>query len=84
MEVLFESCVTTLRHNHSPQVNTSKNYVPPSKMDSTKIEIKRKQYLDQVGNALRVIYAIIHQVPEKYRDKLRETYTLLVQIYSET
>jgi predicted nucleic acid-binding protein len=53
-------------------------------MDSTNIDIKRKQYLDQVGNALRVIYSIIHLVPEKYRDKLRETYTLLVQIYSET
>jgi predicted nucleic acid-binding protein len=45
---------------------------------------KRKQYLDQSGNALRVIYSIIHLVPEKYRDKLRETYNLLVQIYSET
>jgi hypothetical protein len=53
-------------------------------MDDSKINIKRKQYLDQVGNALRAIYSIIHQVPEKYRAKLRETYTLLVQIYSET
>jgi hypothetical protein len=53
-------------------------------MDSSKIDLKRKQYLDQVGNALRDIYAIIHLVPEKYREKLRETYTLLVQIYSET
>jgi hypothetical protein len=46
-------------------------------MESSKIDVKRKQYLDQVGNALRVIYAIIHLVPEKYREKLRETYTLL-------
>jgi predicted nucleic acid-binding protein len=53
-------------------------------MDVSKNEIKRKQYLDQVGKALRVIYSIIHLVPEKYRDKLRETYNLLVQIYSET
>jgi predicted nucleic acid-binding protein len=53
-------------------------------MDVSKINNKRKQYLDQVGNALRVIYSIIHLVPEKYRDKLRETYTLLVQIYFET
>jgi hypothetical protein len=53
-------------------------------MDLTKIDIKRKQYLDQVGNALRVIYSIIHLVPEKYKDKLREIYTVLVQIYSET
>jgi hypothetical protein len=52
-------------------------------MDSTKIDIKRKQYLDQVGNALRVIYAIIHLMPEKYREKLRETDTILVEIYSE-
>jgi hypothetical protein len=53
-------------------------------MDSSKSEIKRKQYLDQVGNALRAVYAIICLVPEKYRQKLRETYTLLVEIYSET
>jgi hypothetical protein len=53
-------------------------------MDSTKSEIKPKQYLDQVGNALRAVYAFICLVPEKYREKLRETYTLLVQIYSET
>jgi hypothetical protein len=53
-------------------------------MDTAKIDIKRKQYLDQVSNDLRVIYSIIHLVPEKYRDKLRETYTFLVQIYSET
>jgi hypothetical protein len=53
-------------------------------MDITKNDIKRKQYLDQIGNELRVIYSIIHLVPEKYRDKLRDTYTLLVQIYSET
>jgi hypothetical protein len=53
-------------------------------MDSSKSDVKRKQYLDQVGNAFRAIYAIICIVPEKYREKLRETYTLLVQIYSET
>jgi hypothetical protein len=47
-------------------------------------ENKRKQYLDQVGTALRSLYAIIHLVLEKYRDKLRETYSILVQIYSET
>jgi hypothetical protein len=53
-------------------------------MEQPKSEIKRKQYLDQVGSALRNIYAIIHLVPEKYRQKLREKYTLLVEIYSET
>jgi hypothetical protein len=53
-------------------------------MDVPKIENKRKQYLDQIGNALRALYAIIHLVPEKYREKLRETYSILVQIYSET
>jgi hypothetical protein len=53
-------------------------------MDASKSENKRKQYLDQVGTALRSLYAIIHLVPEKYREKLRETYSILVQIYSET
>jgi hypothetical protein len=53
-------------------------------MEQSKSEIKRKQYLDQVGTALRAVYAIISLVPEKYRQKLRETYTLLVEIYSET
>jgi hypothetical protein len=48
-------------------------------MDSSKTDVKRKQYLDQVGNALRAVYAIICLVPEKYREKLRETYTLLVK-----
>jgi predicted nucleic acid-binding protein len=48
------------------------------------INNKRKEYLDQVGEAIRVIYSIIHLVPEKYRDKLRDTYSILVQIYSET
>jgi hypothetical protein len=52
--------------------------------NNTQAENKRKQYLDQVGSALRSIYAIIHLVPEKYRDKLRETYSILVQIYSES
>jgi hypothetical protein len=46
--------------------------------------MKRKEYLDQIGNAMRVIYSIIHLVPEQYRDKLRGTYALLVRIYSET
>jgi hypothetical protein len=45
---------------------------------------KRKQYLDQVGLALRSLYAIIHLVPEKYREKLRDTYSILVEIYTET
>jgi hypothetical protein len=53
-------------------------------MDSSKTDVKRKQYFDQVGNALRARYAIICLVPDKYKEKLRETYTLLVQIYSET
>jgi hypothetical protein len=53
-------------------------------MDVPKIENKRKQYLDQVGSALRAVYAIISLVPEKYRAKLRETYSILVEIYSET
>jgi hypothetical protein len=53
-------------------------------MDTTNNDTKRKQYLEKVGNPLRVIYSIIHLVPEKYREKLRETYTLLVEIYSET
>jgi hypothetical protein len=53
-------------------------------MDANLNDSKRKQYLEKVGNALRVIYSIIHLVPEKYREKLRETYTVLVEIYSET
>jgi hypothetical protein len=53
-------------------------------MDTTNNDTKHKQYLEKVGNAHRVIYAIIHLVPEKYRKKLRETYSILVEIYSET
>jgi hypothetical protein len=53
-------------------------------MDTSKKDLKRKEYLEQIGNTMRVIYSIIHLVPEEYRDKLRSTYTLLVQIYSET
>jgi hypothetical protein len=54
------------------------------KLDQTSKNVKRKEYLDQIGNAMRVIYSIIHIVPEQYRNNLRDTYTLLVQIYSET
>jgi hypothetical protein len=55
-----------------------------SDSSSSNIQSKRKQYLDQVGSALRAIYAIIHLVPEKYKHKLRETYSILVEIYSES
>jgi hypothetical protein len=58
--------------------------VSPSDSTDSKVQSKRKQYLDQVGLALRSLYAIIHLVPEKYRDKLRDTYSILVEIYSET
>jgi hypothetical protein len=51
---------------------------------SPKLMVKRKQYLDRVDSALRAVYAIICLVPKKYRQKIRETYTLLVEIYSET
>jgi hypothetical protein len=51
---------------------------------STVLQSKRKQYLDQVGTAFRSLYAIIHLVPEKYRDRLRDTYSVLVEIYTET
>jgi hypothetical protein len=58
--------------------------VSTSDSSSSNIQSKRKQYLDQVGSALRSLYAIIHLVPEKYRDKLRDTYSILVEIYTET
>jgi hypothetical protein len=32
-----------------------------SKMDTSKKVLKRKEYLKQIGNAMRVIYSIIHQ-----------------------
>jgi gluconate kinase len=53
-------------------------------MDVPKTENKRKQYLDQIGSALFAVFAVISLLPEKYREKLRETYSILVQIYSET
>jgi hypothetical protein len=51
---------------------------------TTNSPTNRKQYLDKVGLALRSLYAIIHLVPDKYKDKLRETYSILVEIYTET
>jgi hypothetical protein len=77
--VLMTPCRKLLRHHPFPY-----QFYSNTQMDISKKELKRKEYLEQIGNAMRVIYSIIHLVPENYRSKLRDTYSLLVQIYSET
>jgi hypothetical protein len=50
----------------------------------TKNDIKRKEYLDDIGQAMQAIYRLIHRVPEQFRNKFRDIYSALVKLYSES
>jgi hypothetical protein len=53
-------------------------------MDQNSRSAKRKEYLDDLGQAMQVIYKLTHKVPEQYKNKFREIYTILVMLYSES